>query len=96
MNVRILPAARTDLELAADFYESQYAGLGAEFLESLVADIDKLEVHGGVHRIEYGFHKSISKRFPFAIYYLVESETVNVYAVVDCRQDPEATLERLG
>ena len=37
MNVRILPAARTDLELAADFYESQYAGLGAEFLESLVA-----------------------------------------------------------
>ena len=40
MIVRILAAARTDLELAADFYESQYVGLGAEFLESLVADIE--------------------------------------------------------
>ena len=68
MIVRILPAARADLELAADFYESQCDGLGTEFLASIVSDIDGLEMHGGIHRIEHGFHKSISKRFPFAIY----------------------------
>ena len=96
MIIEILPAARIDLELAADFYESQCAGLGAGFLESLIADIDKLKIHGGVHRTEHGFHKSISKRFPFAIYYLLESETVYIYAVIDCRQDPTTTIDRLG
>jgi plasmid stabilization system protein ParE len=95
MMVRILPAARSDLELAADFYESQFEGLGAEFLAAIIADIDGLERHAGVHRIEYGFHKSISKRFPFAIYYRVESDSVDVYAVIDCRQDPDKTADRL-
>ena len=95
MMVRILPAARADLELAADFYESQCEGLGTEFLSAIINDIDGLEIHAGVHRLEYGFHKSISKRFPFAIYYLVESGSVDVYAVIDCRQDPDKTADRL-
>jgi len=95
MIVRILSAARADLELAADFYESQCKGLGADFLAAIVVDIDGLKIHAGVNRLEYGFHKSISKRFPFAIYYLVESDSVDVYAVIDCRQDPEKTADRL-
>ena len=95
MIVRILPAARIDIELAADFYESQQPGLGADFVDAIISDIDLLEQHGGVHRIEFGFHKSVSKRFPFAIYYLRESDFVDLYAIIDCRQDPERTKTRL-
>ena len=96
MIVRILPAARADLELAADFYESQCQGLGTDFLTAIIADIDALEIHGGIHRMEFGFHRSVSRRFPFAIYYLVEAEIVDVYAVIDCRQDPGKTADRLS
>ena len=96
MIVRILPAARADLELAADFYESQRQGLGADFLSAIISDIDSLEIHGGIHQMEHGYHRSVSNRFPFAIYYLVESQLVDVYAVIDCRQDPEKTVDRLN
>jgi plasmid stabilization system protein ParE len=96
MIVQILPAARADLELAADFYESQCQGLGSDFLTAIISDIDALEIHGGIHRIEYGYHRSVSKRFTFAIYYMVESDVVDIYAVIDCRQDPEKMSDRLG
>ena len=40
MNIRILPEAERDLELGADFYESQRDGLGSYFNESLAPDIE--------------------------------------------------------
>ena len=40
MRIRLLPEAERDLEIGADFYESQKAGLGVYFHECLVFDID--------------------------------------------------------
>jgi hypothetical protein len=37
----------------------------------------------------------LARRFPFAVYYRVESDGVVVYAVLDCRRDPAWTRERL-
>ena len=95
MKIRILPNAETDLELGAEFYESQREGLGDYFIASLVSDIESLKLYAGVHEQYFGFHRSISKRFPFAIYYRLESESVDIYAVLDCRQDPRKTEDRL-
>ena len=36
MKIRILPNAEKDLEIGADFYESQCDGLGAYFVSSLI------------------------------------------------------------
>ncbi len=95
MRIRILPEAIEDLEFGADFYELKEQGLGAEFLEALAKDIDRLSVHGGVHRQIYGYHRSVSRRFPFAIYYLFDDSRVDVCAVIDCRQDNNQTAKRL-
>ncbi len=89
--IRILPGAASDLEAAADFYESQRQGLGVEFAKALIADVDRLSLHGGVHVMYQGFHRAISKRFPFAIYYLLDGDVVSIYAVLDCRRDPDTT-----
>lgn len=43
-----------------------------------------------------GFHRLLSRRFPYAVYYLVEPETIDVYAILDCRRDPLWIQERLG
>jgi hypothetical protein len=37
----------------------------------------------------YGFFRALSKRFPFAIYYRFQDDLVEIYAVLDCRQDPQ-------
>ncbi|MCA9236147.1 MAG: type II toxin-antitoxin system RelE/ParE family toxin [Planctomycetales bacterium] len=88
MRVRLLPEAMRDLEIGADFYESQNAGLGVYFIDCLTSDIEALKLHAGVHEQYRGFHRSLSKRFPFSIYYKVSGEFVEVYAVLDARQDP--------
>jgi len=37
----------------------------------------------------------LSKRFPFAIYYKVQEDTVIVYAILDCRQNPEKIPKKI-
>ncbi len=36
------------------------------------------------------------KRFPFAIYYLIEGEFIDIYAILDCRRESEWVVERLN
>jgi len=64
MKLTILPSARDDLARGFDFYEAQGEGLGSYFLESLFSDIDSLKLYAGIHRKVFGFHRSLSKRFP--------------------------------
>ena len=89
MRLRILPEAELDLEKGADFYELQNPGLGTYFNDCLVSDIESLKLYVGIHEKYRGFFRALSKRFPFAIYYDVAADAVDIYAVLDCRQDPQ-------
>ncbi len=89
MRLQILDIARNDLIEGFRFYEGKEEGLGGYFLASLYADIESLKVYGGIHRQVYqGFHRALSRRFPFAIYYTVEEDVVRIRAVADCRRRP--------
>jgi len=89
VTIEILDKAEDDLVNGYKFYEQQQPGLGAYFRESLSADIDSLKIRGGVHRVVYrNYHRALSKRFPFAIFYTVYDEMVSIHAVVDCRRKP--------
>ena len=96
MRIRILSEAERDLDLGAAFYESQSSGAGSLFILGLLEDIDRLVNRGGVHEKHLGFHRAMSQRFPFAIFYDVNGEMIDVYAVLDCRQDPAAIDSRLN
>ena len=95
MNVRILDEAEQDLIEGFAFYENQDPGLGEYFLNSLFSDIDSLHLYAGVHSVHFGCNRLLSKRFPFAVYYKIEGETANVWAVLDCRQDPAKIATRM-
>ncbi|MBI2440322.1 MAG: type II toxin-antitoxin system RelE/ParE family toxin [Lentisphaerae bacterium] len=95
MRIEILREAQQDLTDGFRFYESQATGLGDYFLDSLFSDIDSLHLYAGIHTLHFGYHRLLSKRFPFAIYYRVEKETVRVRAVLDCRRDPARIQKRL-
>jgi len=88
INIEILDEAEEDIENGIEFYESQKHGLGAYFMNSILADIDSLCIYAGIHVEIHGHYRLLSKRFPFSIYYRIKSNTVFVYAVLDCRQKP--------
>ncbi|MFA7160026.1 MAG: type II toxin-antitoxin system RelE/ParE family toxin [Kiritimatiellia bacterium] len=95
MRIEILGEAQQDLIDGFRFYENQAAGLGDYFLDSLFSDIDSLHLYAGIHVMQFGYHRLLSRRFPFAIYYRIKAKTIFVHAVLDCRQDPTRTHKRL-
>ena len=96
-DVRIVASAERELLVGFDFYETHSAGLGQYFLDSLFSDIDALAVYAGVPpRPLAGLHRSLSKRFPFAIYYDFDGRTAIVLAVLDCRRNPRSIRGALG
>lgn len=96
MRIRILSSASLDLVAGYHFYEQQSKGLGDYFLDSLYSDIDSLLVSAGVHTVHFGkYHRLLSNRFPFAVYYRVEGSVITVYAVLDSRRSPTWIRKKL-
>lgn len=95
MKIKILPSAIDDLSDGFDFYENQLKGLGSYFLETLFSDIDSLKLYAGVHEKVYKHYRLLSKRFPYAVYYTLESNTVFINAILDCRRNPDWIKKKL-
>lgn len=95
MTIRILTSAIGDLQAGKDFYDRQEAGVGDYFLDCLFSDTDSLAFNGGIHRKVFGYHRLLSKRFPYAIYYRVDGDVVVICRVLDCRRDPQRTRKLL-
>jgi len=88
--VIVLREASNDLQIGHDFYERVEEGIGAYFIDCLLSDIESLLISAGTHSKHFGFHRMLSKRFPFAIYYDVEEEKARVAAVLDMRMNPKS------
>lgn len=89
MRLRILDSALEDLDRGRLFYERQGEGLGVYFLDSLFAEIDSLVLYAGIHRKVFGFHRLITRRFPYGVYYRLEEDSVVVvWRVLDLRRSP--------
>lgn len=89
MRIVILEEAEQDLIEGFHFYEDQEEDLGGYFLNALFADIQSLRLCAGVHRVWFGkYHRLLSKRFPFGIYYTRSADEARVHAVLDLRRSP--------
>jgi hypothetical protein len=91
MTVVILEEAAEDLESGAQFYQSCATGVGDYFLDSILSDLDSLVLFAGVHPIYFGFHRMLSKRFPFGIYYEVEGDLI--YCLCDSGSAARSALD---
>lgn len=90
MKITVSDTAERQLRSGADFYERQSAGLGTYFLDALAADIESLHVHAGVHVVVFeNYHRLLSRRFPYSVYYRVEAPAIVIYAVLDNRSNPD-------
>ncbi len=95
MKIEILNEAELDLLDGYSFYEMQSPGLGDYFIDSLFSEIDSLLLFAGAHEAHHGYHRLTVRRFPFAVFYKINEDTIQIWAILDCRQDPAKTGERL-
>lgn len=96
MKIEILDQAEQDLAEGFHFYEDKEPNLGTYFLTNLFSDIESLRLYGGIHSKPYkGYHRLLSNRFPFGVFYKIKDETVFAHAVLDCRRHPSWLRKRL-
>lgn len=95
MKLQLFTLALDDLDMGQRFYERQQPGLGDYFLDSLFSDIDSLLLYAGIHQRIYGYHRALSKRFPYAIYYKIVEDDIQIWRVLDCRRNPAKTARAL-
>ncbi len=93
--VIVLAEAAADIECGIDFYDAIEDGVGRYFRDSIIADIRRLQVYFGEHRIHMGFYRALASRFPYAIYYRDKEETRQVVAVLDLRRSPDSIRDKL-
>lgn len=96
MKIKLLSSAMEDLYEGRLFYERQGEGLGEYFFNSLFSDIDSLTLYAGIHPKHFGYYRLLSKRFPFAIYYRIEGESVVIRRILDLRRNPRKIRRSLG
>lgn len=96
MKISIQPSALADLRIGFRFYEKQQIGLGDYFLDSLYSDIDSLLLYAGIHSKQFGKHRLLSERFPYAVYYEFRGDLIMVRAVLDLRKDPSWISRKLN
>lgn len=96
MNIRVLRSARRSIADGFQFYENLETGLGAYFLSSIMADLRSLSIYAGIHqKYDDNYFRMVCRSFPYSVYYQIDSSTVNVFAVLDDRRDPNKTVEFL-
>jgi plasmid stabilization system protein ParE len=95
-NVVVLAEAASDIERGIDFYNAIEDGVGLYFRDSIIADLRRLGLYFGEHRIHLGYFRALSAKFPYAIYYRDEDGARQVVAVLDLRRSPEWIRDQLS
>lgn len=93
----LLLSADLDIQEAFEYYEDYQEGQGAVFLRYVDTAFDQLRrfPESGA-RFHGSYRRLLIPRFPFGIFYTVESRGVVIAGVMDTRRDPEAILRRFS
>jgi plasmid stabilization system protein ParE len=92
----ILPEAEQDANQAYRWYEEQESGLGEEFFRCIDARINSIQRNPTIYPIVYkSYRRGVVRRFPYVVFYEYLDNTIVVYAVFHCSQDPKKWRSRL-
>jgi len=90
MKLTYTDRAKDDIEIAFRWYEMQRHGLGFEFLDCIEASLSSIIRYPEMYENIYSdFRRCVIRRFPFSIFYSVESKLIVIHSVFDNRQNPE-------
>jgi len=92
----VLPEAETDIAQAFDWYETRVPGLGSDFLLVLDAAFNSILrnylVYPDIHKT---VRRALTRRFPYAVYFLVEEARIVILSVFHVKRDQDEWKQRL-
>jgi plasmid stabilization system protein ParE len=93
--IRLRAEAEDDIYEAAAWYESQRLRLGHDFLDAIEASFARISENPLQFPVLYrGTRRALLSRFPFGVFFRVESEDVVVLAVMHASRNPVRWRER--
>ena len=88
-------AVELDVEAAFEWYEAEETSLGVLFLEELRSTYQRiLDNPLAFQEIRSGIRRALTRKFPYAIYFVIESRTILIIAVLHTARDPEEWQKR--
>lgn len=94
--IQVRRAAELDVAEAQVWYETQRAGLGADFYSEVSEVFTVLTENPLIYPASYReVRRAIVHRFPYLIWYSVLGEEVTVLACTHARQHPSKVISRL-
>jgi len=94
--LRFLPEVEDDAISGYSWYETKAPGLGDEFLRMFYAcasDIPRSPLL--YHKVHAEFRRCLMRRFPYAIYFIINSDQIIVTGLFHCARDPRAVESKL-
>lgn len=89
LNVVFRPAARAEFDGAALWYEDRQPGLGVQFVGEIDRAIDLASNFPDRYPVMHREIRCIrARRFPYSIFYAVESRQIVALAIFHARRDP--------
>ncbi len=90
------PEARSELNQAVDFYESQLTKLGSEFLDEVYSTIQLInEFPAAFPKHSAHTRKCLVNRFPFCIIYQIKTDEIFIAAVAHLSRKPGYWRKRI-
>ena len=93
----VRPAAEGDIAEAFRWYEERSPGLGEAFTSAVEAALREIERHPELHpRVRGAARRALLRRFPYAVFYVVRPDIIEVLACFHVRRDPRRWIERIS
>lgn len=97
MNFAFHPDALAEFEDAARYYAQKQAGVAQRFVLSVETAIHKLAKHPSNYAIlEDDVRRCLTRVFPYAVLYTIETDFVLIVAVMHCHQKPGYWQHRMS
>ena len=97
MIIRFTPEADAELAEARQWYAHQREDLDIEFIERIDDALSHIVDNPQMYPIVYKtLRRAVVRRFPFAVFYQVTADEIQVIAVFHSRRDPEKWKSRVA
>jgi toxin ParE1/3/4 len=92
----IRPEAEEEMHEAFDWYEQRRKGLGDAFLRSVEDALIEIQLRPESFPIVHkNVRRTLIRRFPFGVYFAVESDVIEIVAVYHGKRDPSGWHRRV-
>ena len=97
MKLRWHGEARAEADAAAAFYNDKQPGLAQRFLDDLEDTLHRIQRHPSAYRqVEGEIRKCRVAHFPYGVIYRVQSDFIEIIAVMHLRRSPGYWRKRTG